>query len=79
MNQLGLPRRVTQLSFSGVLGRLSNDRVLQTLQQERSDLKRQLEEKEDLVSVALERQKKAEAFANELVLFSSPFYWSTLI
>ncbi|PLW35689.1 hypothetical protein PCANC_13838 [Puccinia coronata f. sp. avenae] len=46
-------------------GRLSNDRVLQTLQQERSDLKRQLEEKEDLVSVALERQKKAEAFAND--------------
>jgi len=46
-------------------GRLSNDRVLQTLQQERSDLKRQLEEKEDLVSGALERQKKAEAFAND--------------
>ncbi|KAI7941197.1 hypothetical protein MJO28_013482 [Puccinia striiformis f. sp. tritici] len=46
-------------------GRLSNDRVLQTLQQERSDLKRELEEKEDLVSVALERQKKAEAFAND--------------
>ncbi|KAI9606527.1 hypothetical protein H4Q26_006061 [Puccinia striiformis f. sp. tritici PST-130] len=45
--------------------RLSNDRVLQTLQQERSDLKRELEEKEDLVSVALERQKKAEAFAND--------------
>ncbi|KAA1065110.1 hypothetical protein PGT21_025068 [Puccinia graminis f. sp. tritici] len=46
-------------------GRLSNDRVLQTLQQERSDLKRQLEEREDLFSVALERQKKAEAFAND--------------
>ena len=46
-------------------GRLSNDRVMQTLQQERSDLKRQLEEKEDLFSVALERQKKAEAFAND--------------
>lgn len=46
-------------------GRLSNDRVLQTLQQERSDLKRQLEEKEDIISVSLERQKKAEAFAND--------------
>ncbi|MBW0481798.1 hypothetical protein O181_021513 [Austropuccinia psidii MF-1] len=46
-------------------GRLTNDRVLQTLQQERGELKRQLEEKEDMVAVALERQKKAEAFAND--------------
>lgn len=46
-------------------GRLTNDRVLQTLQQERSELKRQLEDQSDLCSIALERQKKAEAFANE--------------
>ncbi|KAH9822374.1 hypothetical protein DFH28DRAFT_451274 [Melampsora americana] len=46
-------------------GRLTNDRVLQTLQQERSELKRQLEDQSDLCSIALERQKKAEAFAND--------------
>lgn len=46
-------------------GRLSNDRVMQTLQQERGELRRQLEERQDQISRALERQKKAEVFANE--------------
>lgn len=45
--------------------KMSSDRVLQAMHLEKQELRSALEEQEDRVSMANERLKKAEAFANE--------------
>jgi myosin protein heavy chain len=45
--------------------KMTSDRELQKLQLKKQDLERSLEEQEDRVSMAFDRMKKAEAFANE--------------
>lgn len=60
-----LQAELESIKLEPVDSKLSSDREFQKLQLKKQDLERSLEEQEDRVSHALERVKKAEAFANE--------------